>query len=128
MKSKKEYAYSLDGERFTEFLEDIVDEAFRTTLSCNGKIERIVYKGIIIRPKASDFIPSTDLETISENVYDNYHEWGEGWIYSLKEVIEEFDKKIEHLADELLPKPDFFRVENCETLKIIINNLNKHRS
>lgn len=117
-----EYVFSNNNEDFSfDDDYDCIEYALDTVTNINDVIE--IYRGTPVRYKASDLNSGID-DYLVDQAYDKAGEFSESWCNAVH--WGEFRKKLDQFLDETLPAPNFFTVENVETLKAKITKMDDY--
>lgn len=123
---EKQFVYSLDEERYYD-LDDILEQIENENLD----IETI-YRGIKIPYTHSDFICGKEIiESIKDRAYEQSEEYSGNYISQFddksKTEHKDYHIVIERLIakylDEVIPQPNFFKVENIK--KVLLSEIKK---
>jgi hypothetical protein len=118
--------YSTDEEEFNyDTLDDAATSALDDPKITVGTIVTL-YEGDAIPWKASDFAPGFNLDTLSQNAYDNAGEYADDWPDCGEAAGSDLDRRIAELvdqwADEHGVQPNFYHVKNVKTIHVKLTN------
>jgi len=118
-----EYAYSVDGERYTKDYQEVIDDLREDNLP--GE-EVWIYRATTIEYTHADFI-NVDyiVEQMQDNAIEEGLDWAEGYLDDVendKGKLKDLEQHIANWFKDNSKDASFFTVENVERIKITMPN------